>query len=179
MTDSIINEAGIVPENMELPQDETIPSENAAETQETETIQKISEALSRATADYQNLLKRTESERKDMANFFTENFVKKILPTLDNLERVVNSTPVEFQTDAVYEGVKHAAVGLNRTLESMGVSSFVSIGCELDPSLHEALSQAPGEVWKIISEFEKGYKLGEKVIRHAKVIVGNGDSPSA
>ena len=136
MTDSTNNEE-VIPENTES-------SEDILENTDTESLQKLSEALSRATADYQNLLKRSESERKEMASFFTENFVKKILPTLDNLDRVVNGTPSELQTGAVYEGVKHAATGLNRTLEGMGVSSFVSIGSELDPSLHEALSQVPG-----------------------------------
>jgi molecular chaperone GrpE len=169
MTDST-NHEEVVPEDIEV-------TEEILETQDTETIQKLTEALARANADYQNLLKRSESERKEMATFFTESFVKKILPTLDNLDRVVNGTPLESQTGAVYEGVKHATTGLNRTLEGMGVSAFVSIGSELDPSLHEALSQAPGPVWEIVSEFEKGYKLGDKVIRHAKVIVGNGDTP--
>lgn len=75
----------------------------------------------------------------------------------------------------MYEGVKHAATGLSRVLEGMGVSAFESLGKELDPSLHEAMSQGPGPAGQIISEFEKGYQLGEKVIRHAKVVVGTGE----
>lgn len=168
MSDTQQNEDEVIPETTELPQ-------NEIENTDSETIQRLTEALSRATADYQNLLKRSESERKEMATFFMESFVKKILPTLDNLDRVVHGTPIESRSGAVYEGVMHATTGLNRTLEGMGVSSFVSMGNELDPSLHEALSQAPGPVGQIVSEFEKGYKLGDKVIRHAKVIVGNGD----
>lgn len=170
MSDTQQNEDEVIPETTELPQ-------NEMENTNSETLQKLTEALARSTADYQNLVKRSESERKEMASFFTESFVKKILPTLDNLDRVVSGTPLEFQTGAVYEGVKHATTALNRTLEGMGVSSFVSIGNELDPSLHEALSQASGPAGQIVSEFEKGYKLGDKVIRHAKVIVGNGDMP--
>lgn len=68
-----------------------------ADTNDAEKIKKLTEALARATADYQNLLKRSESERREMATFFTESFVKKILPTLDNLDRVVSGTPVELQ----------------------------------------------------------------------------------
>ena len=168
MTPITDNEDEVIPETMELPQEQM-------DTKDSETIQKLTEALARSTADYQNLVRRNEIERKEMATFFTESFVKKILPTLDNLDRIVEGTPAEAQNNPVYEGVKHAVTGLNRAFESMGVNAFVSIGSELDPSLHEALSQSPGPVGEIISEFEKGYKLGDKVIRHAKVIVGNGD----
>lgn len=154
---------------------EEVTDQTPADTNDAEKIKKLTEALARATADYQNLLKRSESERREMATFFTESFVKKILPTLDNLDRVVSGTPAELQNWAVYEGVKHAASGLSRTLEGMGVSAFESLGKELDPSMHEAMSQGPGPAGQIISEFEKGYKLGDKVIRHAKVIVGTGE----
>ncbi len=109
-----------------------------------------------------------------MSAYFTQNFAKKLLPTLDNLDRVVSGTPVELQTGAVYEGVKHAATGLSKVLEAMGVQSFSSVGEPLDPELHEALSQGPGPEGSIVAEFEKGYKLGDTVIRHAKVVVGNG-----
>lgn len=56
-------------------------------------------------------------------------------------------------------------------LESMEVVPFVSVGEELDPSLHDVLSQSPGPAGVVVKEFEKGYKLGNTVIRHAKVIV--------
>lgn len=177
MTDTTQNENEEVLETEGTITEETTgtPADASAPASESEQVRKLTEALSRATADYQNLLKRSESERREMATFFTESFVKKMLPTLDNLDRVVGGTPAELQTGAVYEGVKHAASGLVRVLEGMGVASFSSIGEELNPDLHEALSQGPGPVGQIISEFEKGYKLHDKVIRHAKVIVGNGD----
>jgi molecular chaperone GrpE len=141
---------------------------------ENEEIARLKEALARANADYQNLLKRVEAERAEMSAYFTQNFTKKLLPTLDNLDRVVSGTPVELQTGAVYEGVKHAATGLSKVLETMGVQSFSSVGELLNPELHEALSQGPGPEGSIVAEFEKGYKLGDTVIRHAKVVVGNG-----
>lgn len=145
-----------------------------------ELLAKANENLARSNADYQNLLRRTEKDRAEMAEFFTQNFAKKLLPTLDNLDRVVSGTPAESQTGAVYEGVKQAAAGLSKVLESMGVKAFESLGVDLDPNLHEALSQGAGPEGKIIMEFEKGYKLNDTVIRHAKVIVGNGtESPTA
>lgn len=63
-------------------------------------------------------------------------------------------------------------------LEGLGITSFESIGTELDPTFHEALSQCPGPVGVIMTEFEKGYKLNKKIIRPAKVVVGNGEEAS-
>jgi molecular chaperone GrpE len=139
-------------------------------------LEKAQESAARATADYQNLLKRSELERAEMSFYFTENFAKKLLPTLDNLDRVVSGTPTESQNGPVYEGVKNAAAGLLKVLEGLGVSAFESLGVELDPNLHEALTQGPGPAGIIVSEFERGYKLKDKVIRHAKVVVGMGES---
>lgn len=62
-----------------------------------EEISKLKDQLARVNADYQNLAFRHERERSEMANFFTENFAKKLLPTLDNLERVVSGTPEELR----------------------------------------------------------------------------------
>lgn len=79
-------------ETLETPEGEIL-SKDASD----EEVQKLKEALSRATADYQNLLKRSEGERLEMASYFTENFAKKLLPTLDNLDRVVDGTPKDLQ----------------------------------------------------------------------------------
>ena len=57
----------------------------------------------------------------------------------------------------------------------MGVRAFESVGHEVDTERHEVMSQAPGEEGIILTEFEKGYMLHDRVIRHAKVIVGNGE----
>ncbi len=127
-------------ENIELQADGGVVTPESTE------IVQLKESLARANADYQNLLKRSESERMEMASYFTESFAKKLLPTLDNLDRVVSGTPLELRVGAVYEGVKNAATGLSKVLEGMGVVSFESLGQELDPNLHEALSQAPGAV---------------------------------
>ena len=142
----------------------------------TATLARSQEIAARATADYQNLLKRSELERVEMSSYFTESFAKKLLPTLDNLDRVVSGTPIKSQNWAVYEGVKNAAAGLLKVLEGLGVHAFTSLGAELDPSLHDALSQGPGPAGIVVSEFECGYKIKDKVIRHAKVVVGSGET---
>jgi molecular chaperone GrpE len=55
------------------------------------------------------------------------------------------------------------------------VTAFDSLGQEVDPDRHEVMTEMAGEAGKIVAEFEKGYTLGERVLRHAKVVVGNGN----
>ena len=64
---------------------------------------------------------------------------------------------------------------MEKYLESQGVKPFVSLGEEVDPEKHDVMTQAPGLEGKIITEFEKGYLIGNRVLRHAKVVVGSGE----
>lgn len=137
-------------------------------------IAKLKDTLARSQADYKNLVARTERERLEMADYVTEKLVVKLLPSIDNFERLLSGTPENERTGALYEGVKSTFAGMVRTLESAGVSAFESAGLPLDPDFHEAVAQVPGKDGVVVNEFEKGYKLREKVIRHAKVTVGNG-----
>lgn len=137
-------------------------------------IAKLKDTLARSQADYKNLVARTERERNEMGEYVTEKLVVKLLPSFDNLERLLSGTPEAERTGVLYEGVKSTFAGLVRALESVGVSSFESAGQPLDPAFHEAVAQVPGAEGAVVVEFEKGYKLREKVIRHAKVTVGNG-----
>lgn len=143
MTDQTNETENLENQTEETEQDVSVNEAEASRTGD-EEIARLKEALARANADYQNLLRRTEKDRMEMTSFFTQNLTKKLLPTLDNLDRVVSGTPVELRTGAVYDGVKQAATGLSKVLESMGVKPFESVGADLDPHLHEALSQGPG-----------------------------------
>jgi molecular chaperone GrpE (heat shock protein) len=72
------------------------PAESIESPQETpDQISKLADQLARLTADHQNYVRRAEQEKGEMGNFFTEKFAKKILPTIDNLERVLTGTPKE------------------------------------------------------------------------------------
>ena len=140
-----------------------------------EELEKLRGALSRAQADYANLLKRVERDKVDMTSFITASIVKKFLPTVDNLERALTTVPADIAEQKWTEGIRATLQGLSKQLESMGVLSFESIGQEVDAERHEVMSQVPGKDGMIMNEFEKGYTLHDRVIRHAKVIVGNGE----
>lgn len=160
------------PETREEPATAETPTETGSRADD-ETA-KLREALARAQADYKNLSARTERERLEMADYVTEKFVSKLLPSVDNLDRLLSGTPESERSGALYEGVKSTHAGIVRSLEAAGIVAFESVGQPLDPDFHEAVAQVPGAEGTVVAEFEKGYKLRDKVIRHAKVTVGNG-----
>ena len=140
-----------------------------------EELQKLRASLSRAQADYSNLLKRVERDKMEMTSYITANIVKKFLPTVDNLERALSSVPADIAEQKWTEGIRATLQGLSKQLETMGVQVFESVGQEVDTEKHEVMSQMPGQEGIILTEFEKGYTLHDRVIRHAKVIVGSGE----
>jgi len=135
----------------------------------------LKESLARSQADYHNLVRRVDRDRSEMWEFLTANIVSKFLPTIDNLERVISSTPEDMQWNSLFEWVKSIHSALIKNLDSMWIKTFESVGQTVDANLHDVMSQMPWEEWIIIQEFEKWYKLADKVIRHAKVIVGSGN----
>lgn len=154
------------------------------ETMNEETMEKLNpenneivtlrDQLARAQADYQNLKMRGERDRADMVHFLTEKLLSPLLTQIDNLDRAVKIKD-GVTDDAFVDGVRAVQSGLQKYLENQGVKAFDSVGQEVDPDKHEVLSQAPGKEGIIVTEFEKGYMLGDRVLRHAKVIVGSGE----
>ena len=157
-------------ENKNL-QDETISEETTENpASENNEIATLRDQLARAQADYQNLKMRGERDRADMVHFLTEKLLSPLLTQIDNLDRAVKIKD-GVTDDAFVDGVRAVQSGLQKYLENQGVQAFDSIGQEVDPDKHEVLSQAPGKEGIIVTEFEKGYMLGDRVLRHAKVIV--------
>ena len=156
-------------------QDGTISEETIENpTSENNEIATLRDQLARAQADYQNLKMRGERDRADMVHFLTEKLLSPLLTQIDNLDRAVKIKD-GVTDDAFVDGVRAVQSGLQKYLENQGVKAFDSVGQEVDPDKHEVLSQAPGKEGIIVTEFEKGYMLGDRVLRHAKVIVGSGE----
>lgn len=165
--------------NSEMENEEIL--ENTAQNEEiseslpdNEEIAKLREALARAQADYQNMMMRAERDRKDMQFFLTEKLMRGLLSQIDHLDRAV-AIKDGIEGDAFVDGVRSVQSGLKKYLEANGVIAFDSIGQEVDADKHEVLSQMPGKEGKILQEFEKGYMFGDRVLRHAKVVVGAGE----
>ena len=137
-------------------------------------IEDLRSSLARSQADYQNLVMRNDRDKAEMVHFLSARIFTPLLAQIDHLDRAVQIKD-GVEGDTFVDGVRNVAGGLAKYLESQGVIAFSSIGEEIDPDRHDVLSQTDGPDGQIISEFEKGYTLGDRVLRHAKVIVGNGN----
>ena len=142
-------------------------------TQDEEKITKLQDALARVQADFDNFKKRTERDRDDMIFFLKLDIFKKILPRVDDLDRIIHNTPEADKKWALYEGIISMQKALTKDLEKLGVQPFESKGQLLNPDMHEVMTQIPWEEGIVIDEFEKWYLLWDRVLRVAKVVVGN------
>ena len=131
----------------------------------------------RAQADLINYRKRCEQEMEETTRFANAALILTLLPVLDDFERAFNSFPVDQlkPNSGWIEGVRLVERKLRTTLEMQGLSHIKTVGEPFDPRIHEAVRQAAGKEGTIIQELVKGYKLHDKVLRPAKVMVGNGE----
>lgn len=142
--------------------------------------QKLAEANDkylRLYSEFDNYRKRTSRERIDLLKTAGEDVIKSLLPILDDFERAVKSNETATDIAAVNEGVKLVQQKFRNLLLQKGLEPMNTVGQPFDTDMHEALTNipAPSEEMKgkVVDELEKGYTLGGKVIRFAKVIVGN------
>lgn len=136
-------------------------------------LEQTTELAKRTMADMQNLRRRTEEERSSIFSMGVAEFLKKILPFLDNLDRASQHVPPEAKE--WYKGIELSLKDLHKTLEESGFQKMETVGKPFDPNFHEALTTGPGEKDLILEELEPGYLLNDRVVRHAKVKVGNGE----
>lgn len=140
-----------------------------------EQIQNLTSTAKLALADLQNYRKRVEEDKASYAQFATIGLLLELLPILDNFNRAFTSVPEEIQKTEWFKGALQIEQQLVGIMRKQGVKEMpTTIGMPLDPKLHEAVTAGPGEKDTIVEEYEKGYMLGEKVIRPAKVKVGDG-----
>lgn len=135
-------------------------------------LEEMTELAKRTMADLQNLRRRQEEERAQIIIMANVELIKQLLPSLDGLNRAKELIPEESKE--YKEGLQMTIDQILKTLENAGLEEIKSEGETFNPDIHEALTQGPGKKDKIMEEIEKGYKIGDRVIRHAKVKVGDG-----
>lgn len=133
----------------------------------------------RAQADFANYKKRTEQVMSETGIIARVGLIRAILPVVDDLERALDNVPAELAGEQWVEGVQMISRKLGGILDGQDLASIKALGEPFDPIYHEAVLQAPGEDGIVVSELEKGYMLGERVVRHSKVAVGNGEPAGA
>ena len=127
----------------------------------------------RLAAEYDNFRKRTQKEREALYTDIKAETVGKFLPVFDNLQRALAQ---ETADEAYKKGVEMTMTGLLSIMEGLGVKPFGQVGEAFDPNFHNAVMQRDDENFgeSVICEvFQTGFKVGEKVVRHAMVVVAN------
>lgn len=132
----------------------------------------------RTAADFQNYKRRVEEERGEMARFANAALVINLLPMLDDLERALATVDSALAGLTWVDGIRLIHRKFQAVLEMAGIQEIDADGHTFDPAMHEAIAQQPGEESKVLSVVQKGYRLGDRVVRPAMVIVGNGAAPA-
>lgn len=126
-------------------------------------------------AEFDNFRKRTLKEKSEILRNGAESAMKGILPIVDDFERGLDAIKSTDNAEAVKEGMVLIYNKFIKYLEQNGVKAMESTGADFNDDLHEAVALVPGapeQKGKVIDTLEKGYMLNDKVLRHAKVAVG-------
>ena len=130
----------------------------------------------RSVAEFDNYRKRTLKERAELILNGGEKFITAILPVLDDMERAIANGEKTDDPEVLREGMLLIYQKFMKTLEAQGVSKIETENADFDTDVHEAVAMVPGmgddKKGKVIDCLQQGYKLNDKVIRHAKVAVG-------
>lgn len=132
----------------------------------------LKDRLLRLTAEYENYRKRTAKEKEALYTDACNDVLKEILPVVDNIERAYAA---EGSVEDLKKGIEMTMKGLDGAFEKLGVEEIDASG-EFDPNLHQAVMHIEDENYdkNVVAEvFMKGYKRGDKVIRHSVVKVAN------
>jgi molecular chaperone GrpE len=133
----------------------------------------------RERAELENFRKRTQRDKEEFRLFQRKELLLEVLPVLDNLERALGHAGQNGETQGLLEGVTMTAVQFRKVIEDLGARPVVAVGAPFDPNLHQAMGQVetaeqpPGTV---VSEFQRGYMLQDRLLRPALVMVAKAPS---
>jgi len=153
---------------------ETLEAARSLLAEEREKAQRLLANWQRAEADFANYKRRVEQERDEVKRLANAALIINILPILDDLERALASLDIRLVGLTWFDGVRLIYRKLQLVLESAGVSQIEAEGQPFDPRFHEAVMYGEGEEAKVVAEVQRGYKINDRVLRPAMVIVGKG-----
>lgn len=174
-----MSEENIKNENLEEEKNQNEKTEKKEEKKQNkemvpkEEYDELDDRYKRILAEFENFKKRSGKERERLYNSILSDVVEVILPVLDNLE---NAAKVETKDEEYKKGVELVLKQFRDVLSSKGIEEIKTVGETFDPELHEAVSSIKDEnlgVQEIAQEYRKGYKIGNRVIRHSMVVVAN------
>ena len=158
-------------------------TENSGDSEEKDPLQTAQDEIADLknqllykVAEFENYRKRTLKERAELILNGGEKFITAILPVLDDMERAIENGAKTDDPTVLREGMELIHQKFMKILESQGVNKIETENADFDTDVHEAVAMVPGmgddKKGKVIDCLQQGYKLNDKVIRHAKVAVG-------
>jgi molecular chaperone GrpE len=139
-------------------------------------IDELKDKYLRLYSEFDNYKRRTTKERIDLFKTAGQEVLSSMIPIIDDFDRTLKSFENIEINKAVKEGIQLVHNKMTGTLTQQGLKAFVSVGKDFDPDFHEAITKIPAPNkkarGKVVDEVEKGYMLHDKVIRFAKVVVG-------
>jgi molecular chaperone GrpE len=140
-------------------------------------LAELNDKYLRLYSEFDNYRKRTIREKSDLIKTAAEDAFKAILPVIDDFERAMKANETVTEAEPIKEGISLIYNKLKISTQQKGLVAFDSIGQDFNADTMEAITHIPAtdesQKGKVIDEIEKGYKLGDKVIRYAKVVVAN------
>ncbi len=137
-------------------------------------IKELKDNYLRALAEWDNYRKRMENEFGEFKKYAKVDFISKLLPVLDNFDRALAGAELNPDFGSFCKGIEIIERQLRDTLKSMGLIEYSGLGEQFDPALHEAVGVIATDTHPeniIIEEISKGYKVGDRIIKPAKVLV--------
>ena len=128
----------------------------------------------RTLAEMENLRKRTQRDKEDLAKYANESILREILPVIDNLERAVEHAEQADSNDGLFEGVQMTLTQFSQLLSKFGVEPVDAVGQPFDPAYHQAMGQMESEdypVNTVVQQMQKGYQLNKRLLRPAFVML--------
>lgn len=171
----------------ELNEEEKSTADNVEDNRENTSVSEVDELKKqvaelndkylRLYSEFDNYRKRTLKEKSELIRTASEDVLKALLPVIDDFERAIKANENIDEATPIKEGIHLIYNKLKSSTHQKGLTSFDSIGQEFNSDTMEAITHIPAtdesQKGKVIDEIEKGYKLGDKVIRYAKVVVAN------
>ena len=133
----------------------------------------------RALADYQNLQRRAQEERTEFGRYQLTATVMNVLPVLDDLELALESVHDGIKDDPWVDGIRLVMQKFRGVLDAAGVKEIHALSQPFNPERHEAVGGAPGPEGEVVRVVRRGYLLGDRIVRPAMVMVGDGDGTAS
>ena len=135
--------------------------------------EELNDRYKRMLAEFENYKKRSQKERENIYGMITGDVVATMLPIMDNLEK---ASDAKTDDTGYQEGVRLVVRQFSDALKRLGLEPIEAVGTRFNPEFHEAVSHVEDSTkgeQEIVQEYRKGYKIGNKVVRHSMVIVAN------